>query len=136
MGTRRGIKIIELVAAMVILAVLLSSMSLAISRIVVQRHRLNQRNWASQATANVMEHIDSLPYSQLTESELDALALPANTDTVLPSASLRCMLDNQPHVMVPGKRIRVVLQWQDRVNSPPNKLQLVTWRYKVNRTLP
>ena len=136
MRTRRGVTIIELVAAMVLLAALLSSMSLAISRIVVQRHRLNQRNWANQATANVMEQLDSLPYSQLTESELGALALPANTDDVLPSASLRCMLEDQPHTMVPGKRIRVVLQWKDRVNAPPNELQLVTWRYSVDRTQP
>ena len=124
---RSGFTVVELLAAIAILAVLLTTTVQMLRLVVVQRQRNEDRQAACEAAASLMELITALPDSEIRPQVLRQPAI----QPILEGIQQRWEVDLQitPVDDPSGQRIDLRLRrLRSRKDEPP--LNLTAWRYR------
>lgn len=150
---RRGMFLIEMAVAGVLLLALTTLCVRYFAVTATQRRALDQRQTALCEAANIMERLTAEPFSELTSEESAKISLLSETQAALPEGELKIDLadeivgqpsrlpDNAGETPAPqqiendikkpaAKRITVTIRWQDRDGQWIEPVRLVAWRYK------
>jgi type II secretory pathway pseudopilin PulG len=128
MMTRRGIGLVELLVAVVMLTVLLAILAQLLGVLAAQRRRSARRQLATEAVANAMERLAALEYAELEPQLVRQVQLPRDVQRSLPAA--RLTVEVTPEATQPAsKRIQVELSWQNRAGQTNRPVRLTAWRY-------
>jgi hypothetical protein len=124
----RGMTVLELAVAGVLLAALTAVCVKFFAAAAGQRRALAERHAALRVAGNLMERLAARPYDQLTAEKLAQEKLPPQIAAVLPKANLK--IDVADAVGPPaGKRITLRMSWPGLDLAAPLSVQLTTWRY-------
>lgn len=129
--TRRGMMMMELIVACVLLGTLLAVCVQMLSAVASQRRAAERRQCAMQELGNVMERIAVRPWSKLSTATLVGEKPAAAVAALLPEADLKIevvAMPNEPE----AKRITAILCWQEGEGRPVARAALSTWRYKLD----
>ncbi|MGW8256392.1 MAG: type IV pilus modification PilV family protein [Thermoguttaceae bacterium] len=126
--TRRGMLLLELIVAAVLLSAFATVCVHYFAVAAVQRRVLVQRQTALQEAANVMEQLASLAWSDLTAERVSKISLAPEIQKYLPEAALKIELAEEK-AGPPAKRITVLIRWKAQNNLWLQPVRLVAWRY-------
>ena len=127
--TRRGMTMLELLFAGVLLGVLMTVCLQMLSAAAAQRRATDDRQTAIREAANLMERLSTVSFDKLTPEGLGDLKLSDEARRALPGGELQVQLSSPPEQ--PGaKRIVVLLRWQDHTGQFVRPVRLVAWRYR------
>lgn len=119
---RRGLNMLEVMIAMAVLSALGSLASQFLVTLTGQRRAADERLWARQTAANVLERFTARPYQAITQ---DAAADVLPSDPPPFAAQLNVTvepIEGEPA----GKQVTVVVDWPDgEMRQRP--VRLVTW---------
>jgi Tfp pilus assembly protein PilV len=127
---RRGVSLVELAAAAVLLGMVLTVCAQFLRAIATQRRGLDARRVAMQAVGNVMERLAARPWDEVTAEGAKAIELSEAAAEMLPGGGVEVEVlrpDDQPL----AKRVTVVLRWEPEPGQPPRSVRLVAWRYRA-----
>jgi Tfp pilus assembly protein PilV len=130
MVRRRGISLMEVAAAGILLAVMLTVCVQFLRATARQRRGLQARRAAIQEAANVMERVCARPWEELTPEAAGQVRLSEEAQAAVAGGALQvdvAQTDEKPD----GKRITVVLRWPGGPGQPDRSVRLVAWRYRV-----
>ncbi len=130
MTTRRGVMLVEVVAASGIVAAVLVLCLQLLSAAAAQRRTADQRQCALLELGNVMEQVAARPWAELTTAAFAKKKLSPSAERQLPAAELKIEIlasADEPN----AKRIAVAVRWQDRSGQLLAPATLTTWRYKI-----
>jgi len=127
--TRRGMTMLELLLAGVLLGVLMTVCLQMLSAAAAQRRAADDRQTAVREAANLMERLSTVSFDALTPEGVGQVQLSDVARRALPGGELEVQLSSPPEQ--PGaKRIVVLLRWQDRTGRFVRPVRLVAWRYR------
>ncbi len=126
---RRGISLLELAAAGVLLAVILAVCAQFFRASAKQRRGLEARRIAMQEVANAMERLCAQPWEQVTPEGAGPIELSEDAEQTLPGGQVEIDV-LQPDDEPGAKRITVELRWEPEVGQPPRRVRLVAWKYR------
>ena len=129
---RRGMSILEVTVTGVLLVTLLMICLQLLGATAAGRRAVRDRQTALLTSANLMERVCALPWSELTTDRVSQMQVPADVRESLAGAELEIDLaqaDGQPN----AKRITILLRWQGRPGRPEHPVRLVAWRYRAGR---
>jgi len=129
---RRGATLIELTAAMSLVAAAATLTFELAARAVLTRQEAREHQWAVQETANTMQRIMVQPYADITTQQLAAWRPSAAAAEVLRGAELSAEVTEQ--TAPPSKRIVVRLRWHDRRGQWNRPVQLIGWIHRGGRS--
>ena len=129
MVTRRGMSLLEVAVAGIVLVAMLTVCLQLFRAMASQRRGLEARRMAIQEVGNVMERLCARPWEELTPEAVGQVQLSADASRALSGGEL------QIDVLQPGddpgeKRITVVLRWPSGPERPDLSVRLVAWRYR------
>jgi hypothetical protein len=139
---RRGIYLLEMAVAGVLLLALMLLCVRYFAVTAAQRRALDHRQAALVEAANVMERVTARPWSDLTTEGLAKISLSPETKMALPDGELKIDLadvDARPSPPAPlpkgegkleAKRITVTIRWQDDQGQWSQPVWLAAWRYR------
>jgi type II secretory pathway pseudopilin PulG len=130
MMTRRGMMMVELAVAGVLVGTLLVVGLQLLSAAMAQRRVADQRQCALLELGNLMEQIAARPWTELTTAALARERLSPSAVAQLPGAELKIEVSapaHEPH----AKRLTAALRWQGRSGQLLPPVTLTTWRYKI-----
>lgn len=128
---RRGITVIELAAAVLLLGVAMSVTAQLLGAIAYERRAVGRREVAAREVANLMEHLTARPWERLTPDAVKEVRLSEPTANVLPGAELTVTVDEAAAAPeVPGKRVAIRLRWHNRAGEFDAPVRLTTWVYR------
>jgi prepilin-type N-terminal cleavage/methylation domain-containing protein len=125
---RPGVTLIEVIAAVSMLAVLLGSSVQILRALSTQQLAATRRAMALQAVQAITEEFANVPWTELTPAAADKLSVPAVAKLYLPGAALSAAVTNanQP---IESKRLSVELRWNSPNGKPAAPLRVTTWVY-------
>jgi Tfp pilus assembly protein PilE len=126
---RRGMLLLEMAVAGVLLLALTTLCVKYITVTAVQRQALEQRQTALFEASNMMERFAAKKYSDLTSETISKTTLSSQAESVLPNGEIKIELadiDAKPA----AKRIAITIRWKDRNGLWTQPVRLVAWRYK------
>jgi type II secretory pathway pseudopilin PulG len=127
-GGRNGITLVEIVAAVSVLAVLLAT-SVQMLSALSQRGRAAERRTLANETAQAMvEQLASMRWDDLTPQAAERLAVPDQVQPFLPGAKLEAVVVDEQEP-VAAKRIFVKLTWTSPGGQPAGPVQLTAWSF-------
>ena len=130
MVRRRGISLMEIAAAGILLAAMLAVCVQFFQATAAQRRGLEARRTALQTVANVMERLGARPWDQLTTENASQPELLAEVEQALPDGQLEVEIV-QPDGEPDAKRITVVARWSAGSDPAGRSVRLVAWRYRA-----
>jgi Tfp pilus assembly protein PilE len=125
---RRGLSILELAVAGVLLAALAVVCVKFFAASATQRRALAERRAALCEAANLMERLAARPYDQLTAKQLAQEKPSSPFAAVLPGTKLQIEVADAAGPPT-GKRITLRLTWPGPDPAAPLCVQLISWRY-------
>ena len=126
---RRGFTLLELAAAGVLMAAALVVCVQVLGWIALERRAADRRQWATQEVSNVMEHLTTRSWDELTAEAAQGVQLSQSASEVLPEAELHA--DVTISEMEPAaKRITVELRWRNRAGEFDAPVRLTTWLFR------
>ena len=125
---RRGVFLLEAIAAGALLAVMLALVLRAISATALERRRMEHRAIALQEIAGAMERAAALLPQEISLEMLDRIQLSPAIDDLLPRPKLTWTMTPDDS-LAGGKHIRAVLTWQDFRGSQPADVSLEYWAF-------
>lgn len=125
---RRGITIVELVAALVLLGVAYSLTVSMLASVALQRRSAEQQQVALQHAANLLERTAARSWADLPTGRLSTPDPPANLTAVLPELDQRVEV-TETKQDENAKRVTVTLSWRNRAGQIVAPVQLTTWIY-------
>jgi prepilin-type N-terminal cleavage/methylation domain-containing protein len=132
---RRAMTLIEVIAAVSMLAVLLGSSVQMMRALGMQQRAAARRAMALQTVQAVTEELTNLPWNALTPAVAENLSVPEVAQFYLPGAVITATVEDvsQP---VESKRLSVEMRWNAPSGKPAAPLRLTTWVYPdaVTRT--
>lgn len=129
-GRRRGVSLIELAAAGVLLAAILMVCARFFRATASQRRGLEARRVAMQEVGNMMERLCARPWAEITPDGARQIELSEEADNTLPGGKVEIDVA-QPDDEPSAKRITVVLRWLPQPNQPARSVRLVAWKYRA-----
>lgn len=126
---RRGMSLLEVIVAGIILATLLSLSLEVMQNVGSQRRTLRQREVAAQEAANVMERLMANDWASLTPEAAKEFTLSAETGRALPEGKLTVEIapvSGNPE----AKRVHVSITWPRGPEQPDQRVELVAWKYR------
>ena len=123
---RRGSSIVEMIAAGVLLGVIFVTMVPVLSWAGAQRQSAEQRQWALQEVANLMERVSLQPWESLSEKTLSQLPLSEECRKRLRDANLAIRVVEEDPVPA-SKRVVLELRWKDRTGQTVSPIRLTAW---------
>jgi len=130
---RSAITLVELIATMILLGVVFTvsiSMLLAAAR---QRRGTEQRQFAVQHAANLLERITTQTWSELLEGPQTLDPAPSDVEAMLPGLDRRIEVKKDQQA-VESKLISVTVRWKDFAGRELAPVRLSTWIYAMERT--
>lgn len=128
---RRGFTVIELAAAVILLAVAMTVTVQLLGTIANERRAVGRREVAAREAANLMEHLCARPWERLSADGVKDVRLSKTAADALPGAELTVGVDEAEGVRgVPGKRLSVRLRWRNRAGEFDAPVRLTTWVYR------
>jgi prepilin-type N-terminal cleavage/methylation domain-containing protein len=126
--SRRGMTVLEMSIALLILTVALGGVLQLVSTAAKQRRTGEERRLALQELANQAERVAILPWDELTEAKLATLKPSAECEAANPTATIAATLaeDDGPPA---AKRIRIEVAWTNAVGQQVDPLGVTLWRY-------
>lgn len=129
---RSGITVAEVVVACFLLAILVVSTALVVSRVMTQRISLARRVVATESLANLLEQIDVRPFEELTANALQAIQLPKHIQQAIPDANLQITSQFvNDRGSQPSRRIHCQIAWQNKEEEPPSLVEATIWRFAL-----
>lgn len=129
MVRRRGSSLLEISAAGILLAVMLTVSLQFFRATAAQRRGLQARRTAVEEVANVMERLSARPWEELTVENLGQMEPSPEAQQALPGSELE--IEVLPTEGGPeGERITVTLRWPAGPAQPDRSVRLVAWRYR------
>jgi prepilin-type N-terminal cleavage/methylation domain-containing protein len=135
MKNRRGLSLIELTVALIILGVALVAVAQTVTMAARLRREIHRRRVATQEAANALERLVALPWRQLDEPALDDLELSPTGEEVLPDGKLSAEVENVAGPPV-GRRIRVAVTWKNAAGETDGAVRLVGWSFHDREAKP
>lgn len=124
---RRGMTLLELVAAAALLATILV-VCLQLLAATTLHHEADQRQLALMEVENTLERLAAKPWNELT-AQTAAGQLSPNLRGRLPGGELKVEVTTSPAEPL-AKRIAVSLRWKDHSGQFTKPVTIVTWRWK------
>lgn len=126
--TRRGMTLMELAVAGVLLGTLLVVCLQLLQATAAQRRNTDQRQLALIELGNVLERLSARPWAELTPKSVAGEKPSAWLGNRLPGAELKVEVTTS--ASEPGaKRIVVSLRWQERGGRYLPPVRITTWRF-------
>lgn len=133
MNRSRGMTLIEVSVAGVLLAVLITVSLQLMGATAARRRAVEDRQTAGVEASNVMERLAALPWEELTPENVAAVRLSSEARKTLCEGRLEIDVarpGDEP--LLDQKRITVSVGWQDRSGAPQRPVRLVSWRYRTD----
>jgi prepilin-type N-terminal cleavage/methylation domain-containing protein len=127
---RRGMTLLELVAAAALLGTLLVVCLQLLVATAQQRKVADQRQLALLEVENAMERLAARPWSEL-NPQTAAGQLSSSVRSRLPDAELKTEVTTSAAEPL-AKRIAVTLRWRDVSGQFTKPVTIVTWRWKTD----
>ncbi len=125
---RRGVMLMEAVAAGALLAVLLIISLRVMAAAALERRVVEKRTVAIQEAANAIERASALSWEQITPERLAEIRLSPAVEQFLAGAKLAWTVE--PTASGPtAKHIRAELTWQSPNGAPSAPVRLNYWAY-------
>lgn len=132
---RPGYSLVELVSALIILGVVFTLSISILTNVAYQRRAAEQRQFALQHAANLLEQFTSHPWSELP---------PGSQKLQPPSPDLLSMLpelDQQVEVQIvkdelDAKRVSVAVTWKNRHGQFQSPVRLSGWVFPLEKGAP
>lgn len=125
---RRGISLIEMVGTLTLLGVMFAitvPMLLAVAR---ERQASQQRQFALQHAANLLEHPVTRRWQELEPGELNLPDAPSDLRTILPGLE-RTLTVQDVAAESACRQITAVVRWQASSGDWASPVRLCTWVY-------
>jgi prepilin-type N-terminal cleavage/methylation domain-containing protein len=129
MTRRRGMSLVELTVAVLVLAVMVSVCMRFLRALADQRRGLQNRRVAVEEVANVMERLGARPWEDLTPEAIGQVPLSAEAQRAIPGGKLEVDV-LRPAGDEGAKRVTVVLRWPTGPEQADRSVRLVAWRYR------
>ncbi|MFH1264389.1 MAG: hypothetical protein ABIK89_01590 [Planctomycetota bacterium] len=129
MVRRRGSSLLEVTAAGILLAMMLTVSLQFFRATAAQRRGLQARRTAVEEVANVMERLSARPWEELTAENAGQVEPSPEVRQALSGSELKIdvlQTEGEPE----GKRITVALRWPAGPEQPDRSVRLVAWRYR------
>ena len=125
---RRAVTMLELLAATVIAAALLTAVAQVAVLSAAQHVAAERRLLAMSEAQQIVELVSAMPFAEITADALRQIKLPPAAVKALPQAALA--IDVVEEVGPPrAKRIRVEINWETQPGVPARPVRLTTWRF-------
>ena len=124
-----GFTILELVVTMILLGAVIVTLMPLLGAVAGQRRAAEQRQLATEETANLLERVSAWPYEAISPESTAALHLSESSQRLLRNPTLKIAVvavDGQPA----AKRITVELGWKDRHGRAAAPARLTSWVYR------
>jgi type II secretory pathway pseudopilin PulG len=129
---RSGMLLVEIIAAIAILAVLLTS-TVQVMRVMTTQHvAADRRTLALETVQNVAEQIGNIPWAELTPEAAGKLTVPDAVKPFLPEAKLAATVTDLQEP-VAAKRVSIELTWNapNGINSRPARLTVWSFQHDL-----
>ena len=126
---RRGFTMVEIVAAVVLLATAMSLTVQILGALAAERRAAERRLCAVQEVANLMERVAARPWGEVTPESLKAVSLSPRAQRALPGAELAATVGDAS-ASRGEKRIGLRLRWRDRAGDWTAPVRLTAWIYR------
>jgi hypothetical protein len=127
--TRKGSMLVEVSAAMMMLAVLTTVCLEFFSAVSEQRRQLFTQLTATQEAANLLERTEAWGWEELSSEAAAKLQLSDQARKTLPEGRFEMLVEG-PSGDPPAKRVLVSVCWRPLPGGPERKVKLATWRHK------
>lgn len=127
-NSRRGMTLLEVGVALVILAAAMAALVELLSLSARQRRLDDQRSLALVELANHAETLAVLPWEELTPETLATWQPSADFAALLPSAECDARVEEEAGPP-PARRIELRIAWTNSVGEQVTPVQLTLWRY-------
>jgi prepilin-type N-terminal cleavage/methylation domain-containing protein len=127
-----GFTLLEVTVAAAVLVVLASMCVQVYGAMAVQRRSLARRALAVQTVQNHLEHIDSLPWDEVSDETASAITLPEHLLTQLPGANIAADVTTEAGP-VASKRVSIELSWTGHNGQPARPVRLMLWVFPSDR---
>ena len=125
----RGMTLVEISAAVAILAVLLGS-TVQVMRVLGLQQRAAVRHTVALETAQALvEELANTPWDELTPAAAERLVVPNVVQDYLPGAKLVARITEEA-TPVAAKRLTVELTWTAPNGQPAAPVRLTAWSYR------
>jgi hypothetical protein len=125
---RRGVFLIEVLAACGLTAVLLALCVQILSLTALERRHIERRAIALQEAANLVERASALPFGDLSAANLAELSLSPEVAAILPHAKSSFSITDEPGDL-PARRVRLEIRWQGRGGREESPANLTFWTF-------
>jgi len=129
MTTRRGVTILEVTVAGVLLVAMMTVCLEFLQAAAAQRRAIRQRQTAIQEAANVMERLSARPWEELSPQGVAGLELSQAARSLLPDGKLAVEVIS-PADEPGAKQIVVAVGWEDDSGGSAWPIRLTAWRYR------
>ncbi len=126
---RRGMTLIETLAAGALLAVLVLVSAQMFAALSVQQRATLNRQAALHEAANQLERLTVVPWDELSERAVADAQLSAEAQAALPGGELEITLAESSD-LPEAKQISVAVRWQDATGMPAARVELVAWTFR------
>ncbi len=129
MSRRRGLTLLELTVAMVILGALMSLCVKWVAAAGGQQREARWREAALREAANVMERLTAQPWEKLSQELASSASLSEEVRGSLPDGALTVQV-TEAAGEPPSKEIAVTVRWRPRPETPEAQVRLVAWKFR------
>jgi type II secretory pathway pseudopilin PulG len=135
MSRRRGLSILELTVAMIILGTLMGLCLKWVAATGGQQREAQWRALAVREAANTMERLAAQSWEDLSADRAAKLALSEEARQSLPEGDLAVQVT--PAAGAAGdpesKEIAVTVRWRPRPETPEARVRLVAWKFRKSK---
>jgi prepilin-type N-terminal cleavage/methylation domain-containing protein len=130
---RRGFTIVELICTLILLGVVFTVTISVLTAVGRERRSTEQRQYALQHAANLLEHATAQDWSKLPEGPQELPTASADLQALLPELDQRLEVTKATEG---AKRLTVSVRWKNRHGQLVSPLQLTTWVYPIEEPQP
>ncbi len=134
---RRGLTIVELTIAVLVIGVLLASIGRLLT-VVAQQQREDERRLAAlHEAANHMERLAAIPWNGLSTETVSQATLSVEAAEALPAGELTVRISEAAPpadaAALERRRVEVAVTWRNTAGERVQPVRLVAWRYAEGR---
>ena len=126
---RAAFTVIELIATLILLGVVFTLSISVLAVVARQRHSAEQRQFALQHAANVLERAAAANWADVTSGAQPTPQVSTDLNRILPG--LEQQLEASDPEEFGGKRLSLSLRWKDRQGLYVSPIKLTTWIYPL-----
>lgn len=130
MVNRRGVTLLELAVAGILLGTLLTVCLQMVGATAARRRAVEDRQTAMLEAGNVMERLAARPWDELTPEAVAEIELSSEARESLLEGRLEVDVTRGGPDEPDAKRVAVLVRWNDRSGKPQRPVRLVAWRYR------